>query len=69
MPYRRLANDAGVYRPEEIAMLGRVFDELIEPDMDTKQREALASRIIGYYMAGIKGEDELIALSKQPIRR
>ena len=69
MPLNRLANEAGVYRPEELQLLGSVFDKLAKGEADTAGREALASRIISYYMAGIRDENELLALSKLPLRR
>lgn len=69
MPLRRLASESGLYLPSEVELLGRVFDKLVDPDMDTSQREALASRVIANYMAGIKDEDELASLSKQPLHR
>lgn len=69
MPLERLASAAGVYRPEELKLLGRVFDRLVQPSDDAPKREALASRVIGYYLMGIKDEDELVALSRQPLHR
>ena len=69
MPMRRAAKRAGIYEPAEITLLGRVFDKLVEPRFDDAAREALASRILGYYLAGIRDEDELCTLSKQPLGR
>jgi len=67
-PIRHRAREAGNFDPSEVELLGRVFDQL-KTDFRTKERDALASRIIANYMAGIKDETELLALSKQPLGR
>ena len=69
MPLDRLAIERGFYRPDELELLRRVFDKLVNVDLDAGKREALASRIISNYMTGIKDEEELISLSKQPFGR
>jgi hypothetical protein len=48
---------------------GARFNQLAADETDIAKREALASHVIGYYMAGIKDENELISLSKQPLGR
>ncbi|MBB6411892.1 hypothetical protein [Mesorhizobium sangaii] len=61
--------DAGIFDPAELALLGRVFEQLklAHPSADAQDR--LASRIITNYMAGIVDEPELISLSRQPLGR
>ncbi|QKC98280.1 hypothetical protein [Mesorhizobium sp. NZP2298] len=68
MPIRHKAHEAGNFDPSEVELLGRVFDQL-KTDFLTEERDALASRIIANYMAGIKDETELLTLSKQPLGR
>lgn len=69
MPIRRKATDAGIFNPAELALLGRVFEQLKLNEQSSDAREALASRIIATYMAGVVDETELISLSKQPLGR
>jgi hypothetical protein len=69
MPIYRKATEAGVFDPTEVALLGRVFEETVVPGEDERAREARASRIIGYYQAGVRDEAELRALAKQPLGR
>lgn len=69
MPLRRYAQDAGIMDPEDVALLGRVFDRTVSEGESGEQREARASRIIGYFLAGITDESELIVLAKQPLGR
>jgi hypothetical protein len=63
--------DAGIYRPDELALLGRVFENLKLADQSESPdaQSRLASRIIANYMAGVTDEAELITLSKQPLGR
>ncbi|MGX5831336.1 hypothetical protein [Mesorhizobium sp. 43Arga] len=68
MPIRHKAREAGNFEPSEVELLGRVFDRL-KDDLPHDAREALASRIIANYMAGVTDEAELLALSKQPLGR
>lgn len=68
MPIRHKAHEAGSFDPSEVELLGRVFDQL-KAGFLTEDRDALASRIIANYMAGIKDEAELVALSKQALGR
>lgn len=69
MPLRTRAQAAGVMQPAELEMLGRVFDRTTVPDESDREREARASRIIGYFVAGISDEDELCQLARQPLGR
>lgn len=69
MPMRTKANEAGVFDPAEMALLGRVFDQLKLDDQSAGAREALASRIIANYMAGVTDEAELVSLSRRPLGR
>ena len=50
-------------------MLERVFEQLKLDNQSPDAREAIASRIIANFMAGITDEDELVSLSKQPLGR
>lgn len=69
MPIRRKALEAGILDPSELALLGRVFGQINFAHQSTTAREALASRIIANYMAGVVDEAELISLSRQPLGR
>jgi hypothetical protein len=69
LPIHRKAEDAGVFDPSELALLGRVFDRLKVDGQSAHQREALASRIIANYMTGVVDEEELLSASKQALGR
>lgn len=69
MPLRRKAQDAGIIRPDELELLGRAFDQTQVPGESEKEREARASRILAYFLAGITDEEELRTLAKQPLGR
>ena len=69
MPIRRKATDAGIFDESELALLERVFEQLKLDNQSPDAREAIASRIIANFMAGITDEDELVSLSKQPLGR
>jgi hypothetical protein len=69
MPIRRKATEAGIFQPSELALLGRVFEQLKLSDQTSDARDALASRIIATYMAGVTDEAELVSLSRQPLGR
>ncbi|WEX09513.1 hypothetical protein [Chelativorans sp. AA-79] len=69
MPYRRKAKEAGILNPVEVELLGRVFDTTAVPGETEHDRETRASRILGYYLAGITDEEELVGLAKQPLGR
>ncbi|MER9871163.1 hypothetical protein NKJ35_29065 [Mesorhizobium sp. M0136] len=69
MPIHRKAEDAGVFHPSELALLGRVFDRLKSDALSEQRREALASRVIANYMAGLVDEEELLSASRQALGR
>lgn len=69
MPIGGRATEAGIFDPSELALLGRVFDRLKLETQSPDARDALASRIIANYMAGVVDEGELLSLSKQPLGR
>jgi hypothetical protein len=69
MPLSNKAREAGVMQPAELELLGRVFDRTSVPNETEREREARASRIIGYFLAGIRDEDELSHLARQPLGR
>ena len=69
MPIRKKATEAGIFDPSELALLSRVFEHLRLDDQSHDARAAIASRIIGNYMAGIRDEVELVSLSRQPLGR
>ncbi|MDX8469097.1 hypothetical protein RFM26_25700 [Mesorhizobium sp. VK23B] len=69
MPIYQKAKEAGIFDSSEVALLGRVFDRLKEEHQSQQRREALASRVIANYQAGIRDEDELVSVSKLPLGR
>ncbi|MBB6409104.1 hypothetical protein [Mesorhizobium sangaii] len=69
MSINRKLKEAGNFTPSEMGLLGRVFDKAKREGDSDASREALASRIIANYMAGITDEAELLALSRQPLGR
>lgn len=69
MAISRKAQEAGVFDSSELALLGRVFEQLKLESCSVGQSEALASRIIVNYMAGVIDEAELVSLSRQPLGR
>ncbi|TIN38844.1 MAG: hypothetical protein E5Y10_25010 [Mesorhizobium sp.] len=69
MPVYRKAKEAGVFNPSDVALLGRVFDRLKIEGQSEQRREALASRIIANYLAGVTDEDELVSVPKLPLGR
>lgn len=69
MPLRRKAEEAGIMSPAELALLSRVYAATKRAGENETEREARASRILGYYLAGIDGEDELKTLARQPLQR
>jgi hypothetical protein len=66
---RRKAAEAGVFNREDLALLGRVFDQTTPENETERARQARASRIIGYFQAGIRDEAELCSLVRQPLGR
>lgn len=69
MPLYRKAQEAGVFAPAQLALLSRVFDATSRDGESDTEREARASRILGYYLAGITDESELNTLARQPLQR
>ncbi|MBZ9670917.1 hypothetical protein [Mesorhizobium sp. ES1-3] len=69
MPIRRKATEAGILEPEELALLGRVFEQVTVNRQSPEALNALASRVIANYMAGVTDEAELVLLSRQPLGR
>ncbi|TJV46318.1 MAG: hypothetical protein E5Y02_01360 [Mesorhizobium sp.] len=69
MPIFHKATEAGIFSSSEVALLGRVFDKLKSGGQSPERRQALASRIIANFQAGITDEDELVSLSKLPLGR
>ncbi|RWL45312.1 MAG: hypothetical protein EOR60_15330 [Mesorhizobium sp.] len=69
MPIYRRAKEAGVLSSSDVALLGRVFDKLKNEHQSPERREALASRLLANYLAGLRDEDELLAASKLPLGR
>lgn len=69
MPIRRRAREAGALKPAELDLLQRVFEQLRLAGQTEEAREAIASRVIANYMAGVTDEDELVSLSRQPLGR
>lgn len=69
MQIDRGIEQAGIFDSTEIRLLRRVFEQA-KGEADSEARlEALASRVIANYMAGITDEAELLALSRQPLGR
>lgn len=69
MPIRSKAVDAGVFSPDQLDLLARVFAATAERGEGDEGREARASRIIAYFIAGVTDEDELRTLAKQAFGR
>ena len=69
MPIYQRAKEAGIFRSSEVALLGRVFDKLKDEHQSEARREALASRVIANYEAGIRDEAELLLASQLPLGR
>ncbi|MDG4875356.1 hypothetical protein P9273_09635 [Mesorhizobium sp. WSM4935] len=55
--------ESGFFSPSEVAPLGRVFEKLKDKYQSSEQREALASRLLANYPAGIRDEAELLSVS------
>ncbi len=69
MAVYRKAREAGIVQPADLELLGRVFDATSSPEESERDREARASRILAYFMAGINDEGELKTLARQPLGR
>ncbi|MEX0955479.1 MAG: hypothetical protein WDZ83_09735 [Rhizobiaceae bacterium] len=69
MPARTKAIEAGIFGETELDLLSRVLEESAIADETGEEREQRASRIIGYFQAGITDEDELVTLARRPLGR
>jgi hypothetical protein len=69
MPTRALAAEAGIFDEAEIALLSRVMANSANAAETDEERAQRASRIIGYYQAGIRDEEELVTLARHPLGR
>jgi hypothetical protein len=69
MPARSANEHDGMFKPAELALFDRVLGKLERPDFSDAEKRALASRVIASYMAGIKSEDDLLSVAKQPLGR
>ncbi len=69
MPIQRRASEAGIFDRSELDLLGPVFDKLKLNEPSHDKLEAIASRIIANYMAGVVDEAELVSLSRRPLGR
>ncbi|RWE72724.1 MAG: hypothetical protein EOS63_29790 [Mesorhizobium sp.] len=69
MPVRQKAQDAGIFEPAQLEFVARVFDRLKTEEQTADEREALASRILANFMAGIEDEEELVSLSRLALGR
>lgn len=68
MPIQTKAVDTGIISPSELIRLSQVFHAtVVDGETDRQQREARASRIIGYCAAGVTDEVELCTLAMQPL--
>ncbi|MBZ9991218.1 hypothetical protein LB572_29430 [Mesorhizobium sp. BH1-1-5] len=54
MPIYKRAEEAGIFSSSDIALLGRVFDKLKSEHQSRERREALASRLLANFQAGIR---------------
>lgn len=70
MPINRAIDQTGgLFTPEDLGLLQRVFEIASNPGDDNEQRDRCASRIVANFQAGIRDENELVGLSRQPLRR
>lgn len=70
MPIKRaIDRTGGIFTPDEMDFLQRVFNQVSKPGDTDEQREGHASRVIANFQAGIRDEKELISLSRQPLGR
>jgi hypothetical protein len=69
MPWQTKAHQEGILDPTDLGLLGRVFAATSSPEEDDHDREVRASRIIAYFQAGIRDEDELNTLARLPLGR
>ncbi|UVC18339.1 hypothetical protein [Mesorhizobium onobrychidis] len=69
MSINRKIREARIFTPSEVGLFERVFERAKRKGDSEAHREALASRIVANYIAGITDEAELLALSRQPLGR
>jgi hypothetical protein len=73
MPIRTLASTTGIVRPEELALLQRVFDKAcqrLKHSPNDEEADAIAVDIIGTFMSGVTDEETLLqAVTDTAIRR
>lgn len=69
MPIEKLAKQEGSFNPEEIELMARAFARAADSISEAGKREAIASRVLANYLAGIEDEDELAMLSRRPLSR
>ena len=70
MPIKRAVDQTGgLFTPEDLDLLQRVFEITSNPGDDDEQRDRCASRIVANFQAGIRDEQELISLSRKPLGR
>lgn len=64
MPIRRRAAQSGAVQPDDLEMLGRVFDATMLGEESEEQQENRAADILHFYKSGTTDEDALISLVK-----
>ena len=69
MPARTKAIEAGIFDEADLDLLSRVLEKSATAGESGEEREHRASRIIGYFQAGISDEDELVTLASRPLGR
>lgn len=70
MPIKRAVDrTGGLFTPEDLDLLQRIFEIASNPGDDDEQRERCAFRIVANFQAGIRDEEELVSLSRKPLGR
>ncbi len=69
MPMRQMLQNAGVFDPEEIDLLNRVYEATCRQFENNSDRDQRASRIVSLYQSGIRDEAELTELARQDLGR
>ena len=68
MPINRaIDRTGGVFTPEDLALLHRVFANSSKPADTNEERDWRAARIVANFQAGIKDEQELLSRSREPL--
>jgi hypothetical protein len=71
MPIYEIMRRQGVLAPEEVAMLGKVFEDLLETlglvDRKDPMTEMVAKKLVELATAGIREPDRLKALTLQAL--